>query len=91
MSSINQYIDLLNANREAIDSHSAGALYAARQSALEALAGPRMPGKGDDDYEGNHGTHHLGTHRGAYGVLHASGDAPPPCDNSPGAGPGGEP
>ena len=43
MSSINQYIDLLNANREAIDSHSAGALNAARQSALEALAGQRMP------------------------------------------------
>mgnify|MGYP000434215670 CR=1 FL=1 len=48
MSSINQYIDLLNANREAIDSHSAGALNAARQSALEALAGQRMPVKGDD-------------------------------------------
>ena len=32
MSSINQYIDLLNANRESIDSHSAGALNAARQS-----------------------------------------------------------
>lgn len=51
MSSINQYIDLLNANREAIDSHSAGALNAARQSALEALAGQRMPVKGDEDYE----------------------------------------
>lgn len=51
MSSINQYIDLLNANREAIDSHSAGALNAARQSALEALAGQRMPMKGDEDYE----------------------------------------
>lgn len=49
MSSINQYIDLLNANREAIDSHSAGALNAARQSALEALAGQRMPVKGDED------------------------------------------
>ena len=32
MSSINQYIDLLNANHEAIDSHSAGALNAARLS-----------------------------------------------------------
>ena len=51
MSSINQYIDLLNANRESIDSHSAGALNAARQSALEALAGQRMPVKGDEDYE----------------------------------------
>ena len=39
MSSINQYIDLLNANREAIDSHSAGALNAARHVAMERFGG----------------------------------------------------
>lgn len=51
MSAINQYIELFNAQREAIDSHSAGALNRARNGALEALKGRQMPVKGDEDYE----------------------------------------
>ena len=51
MSSINQYIELFNANRAVVESHSAGALNALRQPALEALEGQRMPVKGDEDYE----------------------------------------
>ena len=47
--------------------------------------------QGDDGYEGNHGTHHLGTHRGAYGVVHGSEHAPPPCEKSPEGGQRGEP
>ena len=51
MSAIDQYIGLFNDKREAIDSHSAGALNAARDAALAALQGQRMPVKGDEDYE----------------------------------------
>lgn len=51
MSAIDQYIELFTANRAVVDGHSAGALNALRQPALEALKGQRMPVKGDEDYE----------------------------------------
>ncbi len=52
MSAINQYIDLYNRHRKAIDTHSGGAVNAIRQQALRVLSdAARMPEKGDEDYE----------------------------------------
>lgn len=52
MTAINQYLDLYKSNRETIDSFSAGALNASRQSAFEALCDcSSLPKKGAEDYE----------------------------------------
>ena len=51
MSAIDQYINLYQANKDSLAKHSAGALNARRNDALNALAGRSMPQKGDEDYE----------------------------------------
>lgn len=51
MSSLKQYIDLYKANAAAVDAGSAPVLNNMRQLALDALAGARLPQKGDEGYE----------------------------------------
>lgn len=48
---LQQYIDLYDQQREAVNSHAPAALNARRQAAREALEGARLPRKGDEDYE----------------------------------------
>lgn len=51
MSSLKQYIDLFNENRETIETHSIAAMNALRDKALKALSGKSLPVKGDENYE----------------------------------------
>lgn len=51
MSSLNQYIDLFSENRETICANAAQPMNAAREKAFTALAGKRLPVKGDENYE----------------------------------------
>ena len=51
MNSLSQYLDLYRLNAPAIDAGSAPALNRLRPAAMEALAGARLPEKGDENYE----------------------------------------
>ncbi len=51
MSAIDQYIQLYEANRETIDTHSAVGLNRLRPDALEKLAGKHLPQRGDEGFE----------------------------------------
>ncbi len=51
MDSLSQYLELYRLNREALDAHSAAPLNALRPAAFEALAGVRLPERGDEGYE----------------------------------------
>lgn len=48
---LQQYIDLYDQHRAAIESHAPAALNALRPTARKALDGAVLPRKGDDDYE----------------------------------------
>lgn len=50
-SSLSQYLEFYDANREVIDSNSAPAINAMRPAARKALEGARLPRKGDEGYE----------------------------------------
>lgn len=51
MSSLTQYIELFNANRNAINSHSAEIINAHRETAASSLNGKHLPKKGEEGYE----------------------------------------
>lgn len=51
MSSLNQYINLFTENRETICVNAAQSMNTAREKAFTALAGKRLPMKGDENYE----------------------------------------
>lgn len=51
MAALDQYIQLYNAHRDTIDNNSAPALNRLRPIAAQALAGAKLPVKGDEDYE----------------------------------------
>ncbi|MGM9802580.1 MAG: SufB/SufD family protein, partial [Muribaculaceae bacterium] len=51
MTSLQQYIDLYNDNREAIEGRSPAAMNDLRPAALAALQGARLPRRGDENYE----------------------------------------
>lgn len=50
-SSLSQYLEFYDANREVIDANSAPAINAMRPEARKALEGARLPRKGDEGYE----------------------------------------
>lgn len=51
MSSLTQYTDLYQAQRQALASHSAPLLDSRREAAFEALRGKTLPRRGDEGYE----------------------------------------
>lgn len=51
MTSLKQYIDLYNANREAIEKNAPAAMNALRAQALKALDGAHLPRRGEENFE----------------------------------------
>ena len=51
MTSLKQYIDLYNANREAIEKNAPAAINALRAQALKALDGAHLPRRGEENFE----------------------------------------